>query len=86
MWRRLGVREELNGLVDHEVADFLAHHLGRDVVDRLTEATLALIFERGRGAPGQVLPMVRHLLRQHPGNDTLDERMAEDELRRWDLA
>jgi type II secretory pathway predicted ATPase ExeA len=86
MWRRVGVRIELTGLLAEELPEFLVHHVGGEAVARLNPAALALLFERGRGAPGQVLPMVRHLLRRCSTQSIIDERIAEDVLRRWELA
>lgn len=86
MWRRIGVRIELTGLLAHELPGFLAHHLGAEAVDKLSDSALALLFQQGRGTPGQVLPMARHLLRQRRNDAVIDDRTAEDELRRWELA
>lgn len=85
LWRRFAVREELSGLRDTEVPRFLEHSLGNEAVERFAPPALALLFQRGRGAPGQILPMARHLLRTCSGSNAIDELAAEEELQRWDL-
>jgi type II secretory pathway predicted ATPase ExeA len=77
LWRRIGVREELNA--------FLAHHF--PAPQRLCEQGLSALFEHAKGVPGLLLPLYRAILENASGeNDPIDPVAVEDSLQRWDLA
>lgn len=89
LWRRIVVREELTGLVQGELPDFLGHHFPADKTGglRLCEQGLTALFERAKGAPGLILPMYRAILaRAGAGKTKIDVEYVEDTLERWDLA
>lgn len=82
LWRRFLVREEITGLTRDEMPDFVEHHHGPEVLERFSTESLHLLFERGRGIPGLLLPMLKVALRSRdPKNPTL----LDDSLQRWDL-
>lgn len=86
LWRRIAVREEICGLRQEEIEPFLDHHFP-GTAKRLCENGMALLFERGRGAPGLVLPMYRALLqRAGGGKGRLDPQKVDEILERWELA
>lgn len=66
LWRRIPVRLRMGGLRDHEMRPFLVGQAGEPAAARFPDETLALLFERGRGLPGLVLPAVDLLLRRIP--------------------
>jgi type II secretory pathway predicted ATPase ExeA len=51
LWRRIGARVVLTGLVREEVAPFLAHALGKEPAGRFSPEALAALFEQARGVP-----------------------------------
>lgn len=85
LWRRVTLREEITGITADEVPDFFVHHLGATVVKRIARDGLMAVFERGRGAPGQMLPMMRAVLRAAPGKGKIDIDWVDDVLARWDM-
>jgi len=87
LWRRIVVREELSGLTRDELPAFLVHHFGKATAERFGDDGLSLLFERGRGVPGLLLPAVRATLR-HATNKSgkIHTAHVEDILSRWDLA
>jgi type II secretory pathway predicted ATPase ExeA len=86
LWRRIVVREELTGLTREETAAFILHHFGQTTRDRFCDDGLALLFERGRGIPGLILPALRATLRQATPKGKIPPTAIEDLLGRWDLA
>ncbi len=84
LWRRLYIREELTGLVREELPAFVEHHFDRAHCQRLNEDVQSLIFERGRGIPGFMLPMLRLAFETFP-NGTVDVADLDDRLQQWDL-
>ncbi len=87
LWRRIAVREELTGLLFEELPDFLDHHFSPDHRQRLCEQGLSILFERAKGVPGLLLPMLRAVLaRAGDTAGTLDPSEVEDTLERWELA
>jgi type II secretory pathway predicted ATPase ExeA len=85
LWRRIGVREELCGLVLDEVAPFLDHHFGAATSRRLCERGLAMLFEQAKGSPGLLLPLVRRLLAANP-KGKIEPELVDQALQRWSLA
>ena len=87
LWRRLVVREEINGLEIGEVQDFLDHHFTGGQSARLCELGLTTLFERAGGVPGLLLPMYRAVLsRAGSGKGKIEPDQVQDILERWDLA
>lgn len=86
LWRRVEVREEITGLSLDEMQPFLEHHFGAGAAKRLDDDGLGILFERGRGVPGLLIPMFRTVLRRSPGKGRIDTLALEDILQRWDLA
>jgi type II secretory pathway predicted ATPase ExeA len=64
LWRRIPVRLRIGGLRDHEMRPLLVWHVGEQDAARFPDETVSLLFERGRGLPGLVLPAVDLLLRR----------------------
>jgi len=85
LWRRIGVREEISGLVFDELEPFLAHHFAGHE-KRLSEPGLSALFERAKGAPGLVLPMYRAILAQAGTKGRIELEAVTDAIDRWDLA
>ena len=86
LWRRIAVREEIRGLLESEMQDFMDHHFGAQQGRRLCEEGLHMLFERARGAPGLILPMYRAVLaRGGPGRAKIEIGAIEESLERWDL-
>ncbi len=87
LWRRIVVREELSGLTRDELPAFVVHHFGKATADRFSDDGLSLLFERGRGIPGLLLPAIRATLRQtSTKGGKIHTTRVEDILSRWDLA
>jgi len=86
LWRRIAVRVELTGLLFEELPAFLDHHFPHEHRQRLCEQGLATVFERAKGVPGLLLPMVRAILDQNATEGTIDPLYVEDTLERWELA
>jgi len=84
LWRRIVVRQEITGLGVDELQDFLDHHF-EGQGKRLDEAGLRTLFERGRGAPGLILPMYRTILTSNTAKGRIDLRSVDETLARWDL-
>jgi type II secretory pathway predicted ATPase ExeA len=85
LWRRIVVREELTGLTREELPAFLDHHFTNSTRERFCEQGLALIFERGRGVPGIILPILRSVLAHVRGKAKIEPTQLEEILERWDL-
>lgn len=51
LWRRIGTRVRLGGLIREEVAPFLAHVLGKEAAGRFGPEALSVLFELARGIP-----------------------------------
>jgi type II secretory pathway predicted ATPase ExeA len=86
LWRRIVLREELTGLTRDEMPAFVFHHFGKVIRDRFCDEGLVLVFERGRGIPGLILPALRATLRQASAKGKIEPTFIEDVLGRWDLA
>jgi type II secretory pathway predicted ATPase ExeA len=87
LWRRIVVREELSGLTRDEFGTFVVHHFGKAIADRFSDDGLSLLFERGRGIPGLLLPAIRATLRHAASKGgKIQTTSVEDILSRWDLA
>jgi len=84
LWRRIVVREEIRGLVIDELEAFLDHHFGADG-KRLDEDGLRTLFERGKGAPGLLLPMYKSVLVRAGAKGNIEAGSVEEALERWDL-
>ena len=82
LWRRFLIREELTGLTRDEMPAFVEHHFGSELLKQFPPESLRLIFERGRGVPGLLLPMLKVAQRSQ---DTKDPTLLDDLLQRWDL-
>lgn len=80
LWRRIVVREEITGLTVDELPDFLEHHFESAQSKRLCADGQSILFERGRGIPGLLIPMMRTVLRKSPGKRRIDPLKVEDIL------
>ena len=58
---------------------------GRARSKRLDEDGLRALFERGKGAPGLVLPMYKSVLARAPAKGKIEVGSVEEALERWDL-
>lgn len=86
LWRRIVVREELTGLTFDETPLFIEHHFGSENMQRICQEGLRILFERARGLPGMMVPMVRKVLAASPPNAPIDPLAIEDIVQRWELA
>jgi type II secretory pathway predicted ATPase ExeA len=84
LWRRVVVREEITGLAFDELEGFLEHHFAAQA-KRLDEGGLRALFERGKGAPGLILPMYQSVLARAGAKGKLETGSVEEALERWDL-
>jgi type II secretory pathway predicted ATPase ExeA len=85
MWRRIVVREELTGLTFDELPLFIEHHFGTENLQRLCQEGMRVLFERARGIPGIVVPMVKKILAESQPNAPIDPLNIDDILQRWEL-
>jgi type II secretory pathway predicted ATPase ExeA len=85
LWRRIVVREEINGLLANEVSHFLEHHHGPETVKRMGEKAVDVLFEHSRGAPGVLLPMFRAVLKRSPESGKISPERVDDIVQDWDL-
>jgi type II secretory pathway predicted ATPase ExeA len=86
LWRRIIVREELTGLTFDELPPFIEHHFGAEKMQRLCQEGMRILFERGRGIPGLIVPMLRKLLADSEPNALINPVTLDDILQRWELA
>jgi MSHA biogenesis protein MshM len=85
MWRRIIVREELTGLTLDELPPFVEHHFGTKQTERFSHEAMQTLFERARGIPGLIVPMVRKLLAETKPNNPINPLTIDDILQRWEL-
>lgn len=86
LWRRIVVREELMGLTFDELPHFVEYYFGAEQPQRLCGEGMRILFERGRGIPGLVIPMFRKILTETKSNTPVDPLLIDDILQRWELA
>lgn len=86
LWRRIVVREELTGLTFDELSPFIEHHFGNEKMQLLCQEGMRILFERGRGIPGIIVPMFRKLLAESKPNAPINPLTVDDILQRWELA
>ena len=86
MWRRIIVRQELLGLIFDELPSFLEHHFGTEKMQLICQEGMRILFERGRGIPGLIVPMFRKLLAETKPNTPIDPLTIDEILQRWELA
>lgn len=84
LWRRIVVREEIAGLAEDEMPGLLEHHFEANG-KRLCDRGLRALFERGKGAPGVILPMYRAVLARAAAKGKIESGLVEESLERWDL-
>ena len=84
LWRRIAVREEINGLQLDEVGPFLDHHFGTAAARRLCDRGIAMLFEHGKGAPGLLLPLARRIYAAN-AKGKIEPEHVEDAIQRWNL-
>jgi len=84
LWRRIVVREEITGLAFDELEGLLEHHFAAQA-KRLDEGGLRALFERGKGAPGLLLPMYQSVLARAGAKGKIETGALEEALERWDL-
>jgi type II secretory pathway predicted ATPase ExeA len=86
LWRRIVVREELTGLTFEELSPFIEHHFGNEKMQLICQEAMRILFERGRGIPGLIVPMFRKILTDSEPNAPIDPLTLDDILQRWELA
>ena len=86
LWRRIVVREELTGLTFDELPPFIQHHFGEENSQRICTEGMRILFERGRGIPGLIVPMFRKILADSQPNQPINPLTLDDILQRWELA
>lgn len=86
LWRRVLVREEIDGLQRDEMAGFVEHHFGAVAAGRLCDRGRHAIFEHGKGAPGLLLPPLKKVFKAVSGKARIDPVVIEELLARYDLA
>jgi general secretion pathway protein A len=77
LWRRIGARVLLTGLVREEIAPFLAHALGKDSAGRFSPEALAALFEQARGVPALVQSFAAECLKARPQGQLTAESVAQ---------
>lgn len=85
LWRRIVVREELTGLTFDELPPFIQHHFGEENSQRICTEGMRILFERGRGIPGLIVPMFRKILADSQPNQPINPLSLDDILQRWEL-
>ena len=86
LWRRIVVREELTGLTFDELSPFIEHHFGNEKMQLICQEGMRILFERGRGIPGLIVPMFRKILTNSDPNAPINPLNLDDILQRWELA
>jgi type II secretory pathway predicted ATPase ExeA len=86
LWRRIVLREELTGLTFDELPSFIEHHFGDENSQRICKEGMRILFERGRGIPGLIVPMFRKILADSQPNQPINPLTLDDILQRWELA
>lgn len=86
LWRRVQVREEIQGLQHDEMPGFVEHHFGKEPTARFCDRGLHLIFEYGKGSPGLIRPALKKVLRANAGKGRIPPEVIHDILARHDLA
>jgi general secretion pathway protein A len=86
LWRRIVLREELTGLTFDELPSFIKHHFGEENMQRICKEGIRILFERGRGIPGLIVPMFRKILADSEPNQPINPLSLDDILQRWELA
>jgi len=86
LWRRIVIREELVGLTSDELPAFLEHYFGNESLQRLCREGMRILFERGRGVPGLIIPMFRKIITETKPDTLIDPVLIDDILQRWELA
>ena len=86
LWRRIVVREELTGLTFEELSPFIEHHFGNEKMQLVCQEGMRILFERGRGIPGLIVPMFRKILTDSEPNAPINPLTLDDILQRWELA
>lgn len=82
-WRRILVREEISGLAEDEVEGFLEHHF-EGQGKRLCERGMKTLFERSKGAPGNMVAMFRAVLSRSEKKGRIEHGNLESSLDRWE--
>ncbi len=82
-WRRILVREELNGLREDEVENFIDHCF-EGHGKRLCERGQRALFERSKGSPGVLSAMYRSVLSAAEKKGRIDATVVETALDRWE--
>ena len=85
LWRRIVVREELVGLTSDELPAFVEHYFGAQQLQRLCQEGLRILFDRGRGVPGLIIPMFRKIITETKPDCVIDPVLIDDILQRWEL-
>lgn len=86
LWRRIVIREELVGLSSNELPAFVEHYFGAEQMQRLCQEGMRILFERGRGVPGLIIPMFRKIMAETRPDTLIDPILIDDILQRWELA
>jgi len=86
LWRRIVIREELVGLTSDELPAFVEHYFGDKQKKRLCQEGMRILFERGRGVPGLIIPMFRKIMAETKPDTVIDPVLVDDILQRWELA
>lgn len=86
LWRRIVIREELVGLSSDELPAFVQHYFGAEQMQRLCRQGMHILFERGRGVPGLIIPMFRKIMAETKPDTVIDPDVIDDILQRWELA
>jgi type II secretory pathway predicted ATPase ExeA len=86
LWRRIVIREELVGLSSDELPAFVQHYFGAEQMQRLCQQGMRILFERGRGVPGLIIPMFRKIMAETKPDTSIDPVVIDDILQRWELA
>jgi type II secretory pathway predicted ATPase ExeA len=77
LWRRIRPKVTLTGLRREELAPFLAHTLGKELLPRFEEPALSVLFEQARGLPALVLAFAEECLKAAPKGPLTAAQVAE---------
>ncbi|MFH1037813.1 MAG: AAA family ATPase [PVC group bacterium] len=77
LWRRIATRVSLTGLLREELRPFLSHAFSPQLVERLPDDSLSIIFEQARGIPALVQSLAAHCLKVCPQEKITTDLVAE---------
>ncbi|BBO90984.1 hypothetical protein [Desulfosarcina ovata] len=68
-----------------ELPPFIEYHFGPENLQRICQQGMHILFERARGIPGLVVPMLKKILAESKPDGPIDPFTLDDILQRWEL-